>query len=110
MIVGVVGHIGSDNSTVSGLDSYVTNDFSIWMSSVRFLFFEFNFESDVADIISSGNNSVSSVVGLALGVYNWNITEGFLEVNHNEIFHDITNSADLELVSTSESVNTFFSN
>jgi len=96
VIIVVVGNISGYDSTVTGLDSDITNDFSIWMGSISFLFFEFNFKGNVTDGISSCNDGMTTVVGLALGVYDWNIVKGFLKVNHNEIFHNITNSADLK--------------
>jgi hypothetical protein len=109
VVIRFTGHVGSDGTAVSSLDSNITNSFSIWMSSISFLFFQFNFEGNVANRISSSNDSMTSVVGLALRMDDWKIWEFFSEENVNKIFHDVINSTNLHHVSTCESIGTFFS-
>jgi hypothetical protein len=60
--------ISSNWSTGSSLNSKITNGFSIWMITISFLFFKFNLETNITNFFGSGNNSMTTIVGLALGV------------------------------------------
>jgi hypothetical protein len=100
VVIRVVGNISGNSTTVTSLNGEITNDFSIWMFTISFLFFKFDFERGVSDVVSSGNDSVSTVMCLALGVNDWYIWESRFEVNWNEIFHNIFDGTDGKLVST----------
>jgi hypothetical protein len=88
-------------STTTWGNSNITDNFSIWVGTIRFLFFKFNFEINVANLSSSGDNRVTSVMGLTLRVDYWNGIEIFLERNFYEIFHNVLDSSDNEFRSTS---------
>ena len=68
VVIRFSGDISGDWSTRSSLDSEITNGFSIWMITISFLFSKFNLETNIGNFFGSGNDGMTTVVGLALGV------------------------------------------
>jgi hypothetical protein len=68
VVIRFSGDISSNWSTGSSLNSKITNGFSIWMITISFLFFKFNLETNITNFFGSSNNSMTTIVGLALGV------------------------------------------
>jgi hypothetical protein len=89
MVIRTGGVVSGNVSATTWSNSDETNFFSIWVSTIRFLFFKFNLEINIVDFFSSSDNRVTSIMGLTLGVDYWNSIEVFLESNTYEIFHNV---------------------
>jgi hypothetical protein len=89
MVMFTFGVVSSDVSATTWGNSNITDNFGVWMFTIKFLFFKFNLEINVGDVFSSSNYSVTSVISLTLGMDNWNSIEVFWESNTYEIFHDV---------------------
>lgn len=78
---------------MTGFNSEITYSFSIWVDTILpFLFFEFNREIISSDSFGSGNDGISTIMGLTEWENNRHSFEIMSEININPLFHNSVNS------------------
>lgn len=90
--------------------SEISNNFGHWMFTHRFLFLEFNFEAIGVNILLSGNDGITTFMGLTVRDDGWGGGESIFEVNSLPGFVHVIDGSNNQLETAGKIINTSFSN